>query len=278
MKKILLISTSLLAIVAVAAVLYLMRDPAAASAPITAIPLERETEAAPETAPTESGPQSEATAGESETDGAAEEGSTPTPPPTEDATGNAESEVAAEAGAGEARVYQISQADSQVRFELDEDLRGERTTVVGATDQVAGEIAVNLADLSATQIGLIQINARTLATDNSFRNRAIHNEILQTGSYEFITFAPTEIAGLPQSADPGDEVTFTISGDLTIRDVTQSVTFEVTAAALSENELTGLASTTIAREAYGLSIPSVPQVANVEEEVDIFIEFVAHAT
>ena len=35
-------------------------------------------------------------------------------------------------------VYQIDPAASQVRFELDEDLRGQRTTVIGVTHQVAG--------------------------------------------------------------------------------------------------------------------------------------------
>lgn len=99
--------------------------------------------------------------------------------------------------AGTVVIFQISPADSQVRFELDEDLRGSRVTVVGTTDQVAGEIAVNLADLAQTQVGVIQINARTLATDNNFRNRAIQNEILDTGANEFITFTPTAVNGLP---------------------------------------------------------------------------------
>ena len=86
-----------------------------------------------------------------------------------------------EAPAGEPVVFTIDSAASEVRFQLDEDLRGTRTTVVGATDQVAGQLSMNLADLSQTQVGVIQINARTLATDNNFRNRAIHNEILDTG-------------------------------------------------------------------------------------------------
>ena len=72
-------------------------------------------------------------------------------------------------------IFQIDPAQSQVRFELDEDLRGSRITVVGTTDQVAGELAVDLNNPAATQVGVIQINARTLATDNNFRNRAIQN-------------------------------------------------------------------------------------------------------
>lgn len=177
----------------------------------------------------------------------------------------------------EQRIFQISQAGSQVRFELDEVLRGQPTTVVGITDQVAGEIALNFDDLSAAAIGIIQINARTLTTDNNFRNRAIHNEILDTGRYEFITFTPTAINGLPPNVPIGEEVSFTISGDLTIREVTQPVTFEVEATALSSTEVAASATTVIPREAFDLTIPEVRNVADVEAEVELYIDFLARA-
>ncbi len=171
------------------------------------------------------------------------------------------------------RIYAISPEGSQVRFELDEDLRGERITVVGTTDQVAGEIAANLADLSDVQVGTIQINARTLVTDNNFRNRALNNRILQTDLFEFITFMPTAVNGLPASVNPGESVDFTIVGDLTVREITNEVTFEVKATAVSADELNGTASTVINLEDYNLVIPSVPNVANVEEQVYLFIDF-----
>ncbi|HRQ40325.1 MAG TPA: YceI family protein [Chloroflexota bacterium] len=175
-------------------------------------------------------------------------------------------------------IFQIDPAQSQVRFELDEDLRGSRITVVGTTNQVAGELAVDLSNPTATQVGIIQINARTLATDNNFRNRAIQNEILDTGAYEFITFTPTAVTGLPESVNVDDPVTFTIAGNLTIRDVTNAVTFTVQATAVSATQLTGTATATVSRGDYGLQIPSVPNVANVEEEVELIIDFVANAS
>lgn len=262
----------------------LLREPEEASGPIEAIPLELETETPEESV--EVPPTAEAAA---ETTAAP-----PTSAPDEaqpeaypPATLNEEPQAAypepgqevsdgASAG-GELRVYQIAQDASQVTFQLDEDLRGERITVVGSTDQVAGELALNLADLSTAQIGVIQINARTLLTDNNFRNRAIQNEILETGAYEFITFTPTAILDLPASAAVGQEVAFTVEGDLTIRDVTQPVSFQVVAVAQSETELTGQASTIVEREAFGLVIPQVRNVANVEEVVELTINFTARA-
>ena len=181
-------------------------------------------------------------------------------------------------GAEGATVFQISSSDSEVRFQLDEDLRGNRVTVVGRTDQVAGEIALDLNNLSATQVGVIQINARTLATDNNMRNRALSNQILDTGSYEYITFTPTAVNGLPATASVGDTVSFTIDGDLTIRDVTSPVTFNVEATVVSATQISGTATSVVTRETYGLTIPNVPGVANVEDEVELTIDFVANAS
>jgi polyisoprenoid-binding protein YceI len=251
----------------------LLQDPEAASAPIEAIPLETlsagvaataipATEAPPTEIPATEVPETEDTATEV----------TPTEEPAEE-----EVAPAAEAGAG-SRVYTIDPSGSQVRFELDEDLRGQRITVVGITDQVAGQLSLDLADLSQTQVGIIQINARTLLTDNSFRNRAIQNEILSTGQWEFITFTPTSIDGLPASATIGEPVTFTMNGDLTIRDITLPAAFTIQATAVSENQLVGSAATVINREDFGLRIPSVPNVANVEEEVELYIDFTANAS
>jgi len=242
----------------------LLREPEEASAPIEAVPIEVTT-----AAPAEGQPAYPAPAGDSEAEAAY-------PAATADESPIAAYPSAGTAGSGELRVYTISQTDSEVRFQLDEELRGQRNTVIGVTDQVAGEIAVDLADLSTAQVGLIQINARTLVTDNNFRNRAIQNEILDTGNYEFITFSPTSIEGLPTSVTVGEPVDFVLAGDLTVRGVTAPAQFSVTATAVTQDQITGTATATITRADYGLKIPSVPNVANVEDEVDLYIDFVAN--
>jgi polyisoprenoid-binding protein YceI len=238
-----------------------LQEPEAASGTIEAIPLETQsagvveaTEPAIEAAPTE----------------VIETTAAPTAEPT--------AEPPTETPAAVAAVFTIDSAASQVRFQLDEDLRGERKTVVGSTDQIAGQLSVNLVDLSQTQVGVIQINARTLTTDNNFRNRAIQNEILDTGAFEFITFTPTGIEGLPPAATVGEAISFTLVGDLTIRDVTLPATFIVEAAAVSETRIVGTATAVVNRADFGLQIPSVPNVANVEEEVELYIDFTANAS
>lgn len=243
-----------------------LQEPEEATGPIEAIPLETQA-AGVATAVTETEPTAavEPTVAEPTTAPMATEAPTEAP-------------VEPTAAPAAATVFTIDPAGSQVRFQLDEDLRGTRTTVVGTTDQVAGQISLNLADLSQTQVGIIQINARTLATDNNFRNRAIQNEILDTGDFEFITFTPTAVEGLPASATVGETITFSIVGDLTIRDITQPATFTVEATAGSDTQITGTATAVVNRVEFDLQIPSVPNVANVEEEVELYIDFTANAS
>ena len=175
------------------------------------------------------------------------------------------------------KVFAISQAESQAQFTIYEELLGQPKDVVGTTDQVAGEIGVDLNDLSSAQVGIIQVNARTLVTDDNRRNQAIRNRILNTDSFELIMFTPREIMGLEGSASPGQTFEFQISGDLTIRDITKPLVFDVTVQVISENQLVGSATATIQRSDYELVIPRVPSVANVGEDIILEILFVANA-
>lgn len=195
----------------------------------------------------------------------------------EDVTNTPQASATSAPQASGPTVFQIIPAESQVSFSIYEELGGQPVTVVGTSSEVAGQIAINLQDLSQTQMGVIQVNARTFVTDSERRNRAIRNFILNTDQYELITFTPTAISGLSGAAQAGQAFTFQITGDLTIRDVTQSVVFAVTATGESATRLTGTATTIVQRSAFNLSIPSVPNVANVGEDVTLEIKFVAGA-
>jgi len=135
-------------------------------------------------------------------------------------------------------------------------------------------VAVNASDLSHTQVGVIQVDARGLTTDNDRRNGAIRNFILNTNKYEYITFTPKSVSGLTGAGQTGQPFTFQLTGDLTIRNVTKSVTFDVTAQGAAD-QISGTAKATVNRSDYRLTIPSVPNVANVGEQVTLQIDFVA---
>lgn len=196
----------------------------------------------------------------------------PTEEPAPEDTGDTSSEVSQTGGM---TVFQIVQTESEARFSVGEVLLGSPNTVIGITSQVTGEITVDFNDPASAQVGTIQIDASTLVTDNDRRNRALNNRILDTNQYPFIQFAPTAITGLPGSITIGEAVAFQITGDLTIKDTTHSVVFDMTVTPASETRLEGAGTTTVAYADYGIGIPSVPNVASVDEEVILEIEFVA---
>ncbi|GAB4516344.1 MAG: YceI family protein [Anaerolineae bacterium] len=208
----------------------------------------------------------------------------PTPVPTEEATAEATEEAAAPAGdeaaAGEARrgLFRIVSEDSEARFLIDEILMGNPVTVVGTTNRVAGDIIVNFDDPTTSEIGEIAINARTLRTDNEFRDQAIRSRILQSArdEFEFVTFVPTSFTAL--SSDPvavGDSAQFQITGDLTIRGETRSIVFETTVNITAPDRIEGTATTTILYEDFNISIQAPPTVSGIGDEVILEIEFVA---
>jgi polyisoprenoid-binding protein YceI len=239
-------------------------DTQPASGPMTAIPIAEQPTRAPEPTAASADP----TPAETVVATATPAPVTPTEAPTASPANTAPNEVFR---------YQIASNESTVSFRIAEDLRGQRIEAVGTTNQVAGELAVNPSDLTTAQIGVIQVNARTFTTDSSNRDRAIRNFILNTDQYEFITFTPTGIEGLSGNGALNESFTFTIRGDLTIRDVTRPVVFEATVRAESVERLVGAATTTVRRSDYNLQIPSVPFVANVSDEVVLTINFVALA-
>ncbi len=176
--------------------------------------------------------------------------------------------------------FGIVSAESQATFTLEEDLRGSRTTVVGSTRDVGGTVTVDLEDPRASSIGTIVVNARTLETDNSFRNRALRSDILKSAqdAYEFIFFEPRSLDNFSaESVSVGDTLTFDITGDLSIADATRSVTFNASVTLESETQISGSASANVLYADYNLVIPQVPSVANVTDDVDLAIHFVATA-
>jgi len=176
-------------------------------------------------------------------------------------------------------VFQVT-GESEARFLIGEVLNGNAITVVGATNAVSGEIVADYADTSSAQVSQIRVDLSTLATDNNFRNGAIHDFILQTGdpTNQYAEFTSTSISGLPASVTVDETYDVQITGNLTIHGVTQKVTFEGTITPVSDTRIEGMASLTITYGDYGVQVLRLPrQVASVEDMTTLEIDLVAVA-
>ena len=185
------------------------------------------------------------------------------------------------AGAGDtsAVFYRIDKAESSVSFEIDEILRGNPFRVVGVTTEVAGEVLIDFGDPAASHLGTIVINVRTLATDSNFRDRAIRGPILGSSrdENEFATFEPVDIEGLPDSVTMGDQIPLRITGTFSLSGESRPVTFDTEVTVVSSNRVEVTGTATVLRSDFGLTIPDVPGVSDVADEILLVIDLVAVA-
>ena len=173
--------------------------------------------------------------------------------------------------------YHIVPEQSTASFSLEEDLRGTHITVLGTTNQVTGAIKVDRTNLTTAEFESIRINARTFVTDSEQRNNAIRRMILKTenDANEYIVFTPKSVTGVPAKAELGQSFTFKVTGDLTVSGVTKEVAFDGNGSFTTEDQIAGTAQTKIHYPDFGVSVPNLPFLANVDQDTVLKIDFVA---
>ncbi len=201
---------------------------------------------------------------------------TPVPEDEMGTTDNAEPTAEPEA-ALEPVLYRIVSTESEARFSVYETFP--EGTAIGRTREIAGDVYVDFNTPSNSQLGTIRINLRTLATDDPDRDKSIRCCVLLTArpEYEFADFVPTQIVGYPEQVVFGQPNELQITGNLTLRGVTQPVTFNVILTIISPDELRGLATTTVRRSDFGIinDADNGFDYHGVVEEVALEFEFVA---
>jgi polyisoprenoid-binding protein YceI len=172
-------------------------------------------------------------------------------------------------------LYRIDATQSEARYEVGETFFQDNrfALAVGTTQGIAGELLVDFAQPSNTQIGDIVIDVSQFTSDESRRDNFIRNNGLQSATYPLATFSPHSIDGLPAQIAEGDSLSFTMSGDLTVKDTTRSVTWDVTLT-LDGDQIVGAASTAIMMSDFGVGPIQLAFLAT-EDQVNLYFDFVA---
>ncbi len=174
-----------------------------------------------------------------------------------------------------ARLYRIDAAQSEVRYEVGETLfRNNRfQTAIGRTKGVAGDVRVDFAQPSNSQIGEIVIDVSQFTSDETRRDNYIRRDGLQSAQYPYARFVTRSIEGLPDQVAPGEDLTFTIAGDLTVKETTLPVTWIVTLR-VEDDRLVGSAATEILMSDFGVGPIQVATLVT-EDQVKLYFDFVA---
>jgi polyisoprenoid-binding protein YceI len=174
-------------------------------------------------------------------------------------------------------VFIIVPGESTVTYEVGEVFLNQGNAfnlAVGETSEVNGEILVDRNNPQNSSVGLVRVDVSQFTSDSQRRDNAIRERFLESLIYPVVEFAPREIEGLPESYQEGQPITFQVSGDLTIRDVTKPVTFEVSFVG-EGNTITGEATTTILMSDFGFGPISIGGILNTEDEAKVKFVFLA---
>lgn len=153
----------------------------------------------------------------------ADTGSTETAPADDGAaTTTAAPEPAAPAGAGR----WVVTPDSELGYRVKEILFGVDTEGVGRTNQITGSLTIDGTTVTAADF---TVDVASIESDDGRRDNQFRGRIMSASEFPTATFVLTEPIELGVEPADGAEVATSATGDLTLRGVTNSVTFDLTA-------------------------------------------------
>jgi polyisoprenoid-binding protein YceI len=177
------------------------------------------------------------------------------------------------------RVFRIVPEASVAQYAVEEEFFGQAVpfvTAVGKTNAFNGEVTLDIrGNTVAITAGQFTVDLSTLTSDRPRRDRAIREEWLESNKYPTATFVATGIGDLPADAALGQDVAFDVTGNLTIRDVTQPVTWAMTAR-LDGATLSGVGTTTLLMRDFGFEPPDIAGILKVTDGVSVTVTYVAN--
>jgi len=181
--------------------------------------------------------------------------------------------VPSDASAGRI-TYVVVSEESEARYRVREQLVGVDlpNDAVGTTRAITGVLVIEGGRV-VPEASRFQVDLRTLTSDQARRDNFIRRNTLQADRYPYAVFIPREIQGLPSPLPTSGEHAFRLIGDLTIREATRPVTWEVTAR-VEGNRVIAQARTQFTFADFNLEQPRVPVVLSVDETIRLEIDVV----
>lgn len=164
-------------------------------------------------------------------------------------------------------------ADSTVGYRVKESFIGGLTDVeaAGTTKEVTGEMQV-----SGATIPSASFEAKTAGlTSDKQRRDAQYRRVMGVDEFPTATFALTRPIDLGKVPADGEKITTSATGELTLKGVTKSVTFEV-AAKQAGGQINVDAAIPVTFSEFGIDSPSIPGVVTVEDDgvIELVLVFV----
>ena len=162
---------------------------------------------------------------------------------------------------------------NEVRFKVKEQLAVLTlpNTAVGTTSRITGAIVLQDGRVVPAE-SKFSVALDSLKSDRERRDGYIKRRTLETARFPTADLSITDLPGLPWPLPASGTMTFQIVGDLTVHGATHPVTWQVTAEA-KDGGYTGLATTRVKFEDFGMEQPRVAIVLSVEDDIGLEYQF-----
>jgi polyisoprenoid-binding protein YceI len=169
------------------------------------------------------------------------------------------------------------QDQSSARYIVVEQFANESlsSSAIGKTSAVTGTIQLdNKGEIVAAGSRVI-VDLTTLTSDKGRRDNYLRTRLdLGSQQYPSATLVIKEIQGLPWPLPSTGKITFQLTGDLTIREITRQLTWDV-AAQIDQSSVTGEASAHFTFDTFDIEKPKLLFILSIEDQIDVVVDFTA---
>jgi polyisoprenoid-binding protein YceI len=156
---------------------------------------------------------------------------------------------------------------SELGYRVKEILFGVSTEGVGRTNEISGELVIE-----ETQVitATFEVDVASITSDDGRRDGQFRGRIMSTTEFPTATFVLTEPIELGNVPEDGQQIVAPATGELTLRGVTNTVTFDVTAQR-QDDRIGVLGSIPVVFADYQIANPSI---SGITTEDNGLLEFV----
>ncbi len=145
---------------------------------------------------------------------------------------------------------------------------------IGETSEVSGSIVFAEDGEVDSDSSVLQVGLSGFRSDEDRRDNWVRSSLFDTRQFPNAELVVRGFDYLPWPLPESGEATFELYGDLTIQEVTKSVTWEVTAQ-FDSGSVSGQAKTMITFDQFELDKPTFAFILSVDDEIFLEIDIVA---
>jgi polyisoprenoid-binding protein YceI len=175
------------------------------------------------------------------------------------------------------QVYTIDANQSYAVYEVQEQFLSKSlpSEAIGKTSSIQGAVILQSKGTPTITALKVTVNLQTLTSDSSRRDNSIKENWLQSNTYPLATF----VVKTPQAATSGaytngQQVTFHLTGAMTVHNTTHTETFTIQGKQDGKT-ITGIAKSLVYMKDFGFSAPSILGLLTVKDGVTAVFNFTA---